>query len=104
MAKVIVESGACGFKTEIEAKSEDMQNVKLHITSDCPHIAKGANGLAEVDAFAEIFGKKLHETEVYKAVSPHLPHAACPVYAGILKAVECAAGLALPKDAVIKFE
>lgn len=103
MTKVTVESGVCGFKTTIIVQSEDMQNVKLSIVSDCPHIARGAMSLSEVDAFTELFGKKLHETAVYKAISPHLPHVTCPVYAGILKAAENAAGLALPRDACIRF-
>lgn len=101
---VIVDSGVCGFKTNIEASCEDMQNVTLHITSDCPHIMKGAAGLAEVDAFSELFGKKLHETAVYQALAPNLPHVTCPVCPGVLKAVEKAAGLALPRDATIRFE
>jgi hypothetical protein len=33
--------------------------------------------------------------------SKHCPHPACPVPSGILKAVEVAAGLALPRDASI---
>ena len=40
---------------------------------------------------------------MYAALSPHLPHVTCPVYAGFLKAVEAAAGLALPKDVSMRF-
>jgi hypothetical protein len=43
-------------------------------------------------------------TRVYQALSPHLPHAACPLYSGFLKAIESAAGLALPRDAHILVE
>jgi len=32
----------------------------------------------------------------------HCKHAACPVPSGIIKAIEVAAGLALPKDASIQ--
>jgi len=104
MAKVTVDSGICGFTTAIEAASDDMQNVKLKIVSDCPHIARGAADLKKVDAFSELFGKKLHETSVYQALTPHLPHVTCPVCAGVLKAVENTAGLALPRQACIRFE
>jgi hypothetical protein len=38
----------------------------------------------------------------YQLAAKYLTHSACPVPAGILKAVEVAAGLALPKDAAIK--
>lgn len=37
-----------------------------------------------------------------RLAAKHLRHAACPVPAGIIKAVEVAAGLALPADATIK--
>ena len=51
----------------------------------------------------EIF-RKPHETRGYQALSPHLPHVSCPLYSGFLKAIEVAAGLALPKDAHILIE
>ena len=32
-----------------------------------------------------------------------IPHVSCPVISGVLKALEVGVGLALPKDAFIKF-
>ena len=43
-----------------------------------------------------------HEGQLYGVARRFVRHPACPVLAGILKAVEVAAGLALPRDAVIK--
>lgn len=103
MAKVIVESGICGFSTTITAVSEDMQHVDLEFECTCPHINKAKDELKQVDAYSEIF-KKLDETEVYRILSKYLPHVACPVYSGFFKAIEAAAGLALPKDAIIRIE
>lgn len=103
MAKVVVESGICGFSTTIIAVSEDMQNVDLEFECTCPHLTEAKNELKTVDAYSEIF-KKPHETEVYRILSKYLPHVACPVYSGFFKAIEVAAGLALPKDAIIRVE
>jgi hypothetical protein len=37
-----------------------------------------------------------------RMAAKHCKHAACPVPSGIIKAIEVASGLALPKDALIK--
>jgi hypothetical protein len=103
MAKVTVEAGVCGFITEILAESQDMNNVSIRFESTCPHAVKAREDLASVEAYTEIF-RKPHETRVYQALSPHLPHVSCPLYSGFLKAIEVAAGLALPKDAHIRIE
>lgn len=104
MAKVTVNAGICGFTTIIKTELEDDgQTVKVDLTTNCPNILKAREELKEVDSFHELFSK-LHETQTYKTLSPHLPHSACPVYSGILKAVEVAAGMALPADSTIKIE
>lgn len=103
MATVSVESGICGFTTNIRTESADMQNVKIEWDSDCPHIQKAGQSLVDVDAYQELF-KKPADTSVYAALAPHLPHVTCPVYSAFLKAIEVAAGLALPKDVAIKIE
>jgi len=100
MATVRVDAGICGFTTEITAESSEDNAVAIRFESTCPHVVKARAELTSVEAYSEIF-RKPHETRVYQALSPHLPHVACPLYAGFLKAIEAAAGLALPKDAHI---
>lgn len=77
-----------------------MQNVDISIESDCPNIQKMAGELKSIDAFKEIFSRAVNTT-AYQLASKHCPHPGCPVPSGILKAVEVAVGLALPKDAQI---
>ena len=104
MVKVTVHAGVCGFTTIIEAKLEDDgQTVNINLVTNCPNISKCTEQLHEADAFHELFSK-LHETKIYQTLSPHLPHSACPVYSGALKAIEVAAGMALPVDSSIKVE
>src|SRR6056297_1729126 len=100
MTKVRIDAGVCGFITEVTAESDDGQNVRLDFSSTCPHVMKAAESLKLVDAYVEIFAKPA-QTQTYAELSAHLPHAACPVYAGVLKAIEAAAGLALPRPASI---
>ena len=73
----------------------------MSFESQCPHVLKAREELQSVDAYAELF-KKPAETRVYEALSKHLPHVTCPLYSGFLKAIEVAAGLALPKEVTIK--
>jgi hypothetical protein len=107
MARAEIYSGICGFRTEVEATSEDKQHVTLKITSTCPDVLRVAKKLnnVELDAYQEIGPcsqpGSIYETRVM-AICGHLPHVACPVPSGICKAIEVAAGLALPRDAHIK--
>jgi hypothetical protein len=103
MIHTTVEAGVCGRKALIQADSKDMQTVDLHIESDCPDITKAAEALNNVDGMQEVFGK-IGDTSVYQEIRKHCKHAACPVPAAIVKSVEAAAGLALPKDVSIKME
>lgn len=74
--------------------------MKLEIDTDCPHIQKLAEELTEVNPFDEIafWGEG---PKTLRLAVKHCQHAACPVPVGIIKAIEVASGLALPKDATI---
>lgn len=97
MSQSAVISGVCGFRTLIQATVDDSYMVQLRITSDCAQISNLAQVLTQVSAFHEV-GSPISETETYQAASRCKLHAACPVPCGVLKAVEVAAGLALPID------
>ena len=92
-----VNPGVCGLKSIINASSEDMQTALVTIESDCPDVRAMAEEMKEIDAMAQVFGK-IGETPIYKAGAKYLRHAACPVPCALTKAVEAAAGLALPKN------
>jgi hypothetical protein len=97
MSQVLILSGVCGFQTQIQAVVDENYDVQLEITGDCAKIGNLAKELKQVSAFHEV-GSPISDTETYRAASRCKLHAACPVPCGILKAVEVAAGLALPTD------
>jgi hypothetical protein len=104
MAKAHIFSGRCGFNTEVEAtqvETEDGERVRLNISSECKSCQRLAAALTEVDPYRE-FTYRGEGPQVLQTAAQILPHPACPVPAGILKAIEVAAGLALPADASIK--
>jgi len=97
MIDVHVTPGICGLETHIQAQSADSQQVQLTIESKCPHIAALQEPLAEVDGYGIVFAP-FSQSPVYQAAEQNFKHAACPVPAAIIKAVEAACNLALPKD------
>jgi hypothetical protein len=101
MVNVKVEAGACGFTVEIAAVSEDMQHVRLDIRTDCPNFAEFIKEIEVVNAYDEIEPDSKNG-KILNLWPKYLHCSACPVPSGIIKAVEVAAGLALPKDASIK--
>ncbi|WKY47655.1 hypothetical protein Q5O24_15090 [Eubacteriaceae bacterium ES3] len=100
MAKATIQSGVCGFKTEVTAQKTDGFDVKLDIVSECPAFKDLSDQLGEVDGMTCIMDK-IGEGPVYEACRINCKHSACPVPMGILKAVEVEAGLALPKDVTV---
>jgi hypothetical protein len=88
--------------TEIRATSDDTSGmVNLEINTRCEGIQKLAGDLKAVNPIEEIsFRGKGPKT--LRMAAKHCKHTACPVPSGIVKAVEVASGLALPKDASIK--
>ena len=103
MVEVKVNPGVCGLKSIIKVNSEDMQNALIEIITDCPNIKPLERELKEVDGFEECFSK-LGESKVYELEKKYCKHAACPVPSAIIKGIEVACGLALPKDVEIKIE
>lgn len=100
MAKAEIHPGNCGFKTTIEA-TLDGTRCKISIVSECDAIKKLAQELVEVNPFHEISFRR-DTPHALQLGAKYCKHAACPVPVGIIKAVEVAAGMALPMDATIK--
>ena len=97
VAEVEINPGVCGLKTVVRVHSEDMQNAVIEISTECPNIKPMELELKEVDGYAECFSK-LGDSTVYELARKYCRHAACPVPPAILKGIEVACGLALPRD------
>ncbi len=100
MAKSEISSGVCGHTTTVAAATEG-KVCKLNITSSCKAIQQLAEELPEVNPMQEISAKRATPKTLEMGLK-HCYHAACPVPVGIIKAVEVASRLALPKDVIIK--
>ncbi len=106
-AQVMVDAGICGFQTRIYAESDDTQNVMFRISSPCVKartfgealVAKGpVDGFAEIGAGAD--GVVLTTArETLKGCC-----AACVVPIAAFKALQVAAGVALPKEINLHIE
>ena len=103
-ALVVVDAGICGFRTRIEAESEDLQNVTFRIASGCEKVARFAEALTDmgpVDAYQEIGDGRLGVVLTTSNAVLKGCCAACAVHAGTFKAMQVAAALALPADVAL---
>lgn len=96
MAKAEIFAGACGYTTNVTATMNGSA-CKLDIESGCKAIQKMAAELSEVEPLKEISSRRT-VPRTLDAGLKYCSHAACPVPAAIIKAVEIAAGLNLPVD------
>lgn len=103
-AQCSISAGVCGFVTEVTALSEDGQHVALDLTSTCDKIAALGGAMPTVDAFAEISAG--FDGELWATLRPAFRGccAGCVVPAGIFKAMQVAAGLALSQSATVSVE
>ncbi|MBP7937631.1 MAG: hypothetical protein KA354_23565 [Phycisphaerae bacterium] len=104
-ATVEIDAGVCGFHTKASAVSLDDQNVSFEIQSDCEKIDQLGDLLktqGPFDAFQEIGPEP--GSALMQAARSVLTGccSGCAVPVGLFKAMQVAAGLALPKDIVIR--
>ncbi|MHB0937316.1 MAG: DUF6951 family protein [Armatimonadota bacterium] len=102
--RITVNAGICGFVTEIIASTEDEQMVRFTISSNCANIQGLATALpAEVDAYEEVGAG--FDGEVWSTARQSLRGccSGCVVTPAIFKAMQVAAGVALPADPTIHF-
>ncbi len=103
MTKVKVDSGICGFSALIMAEKDKDNNKKIYIFIDteCEMVKKMLEDISTLDARAAFTGHL--NNQVYRSAAKHIKHVACPVPAGILKAIEVESGVCLPKNVSIVF-
>jgi len=102
MTLVEVDSGSCGFTTQIEVSKTDDRTVSISISSDCEAVEKWGGQLGSVN-WRECLGKNAFSSQIFISAADCLKHPACPVYIGLLKAIEVEIGASLPADATIRF-
>ena len=101
MAKAEIHPGNCGYITTVEAWLDGAGHVTLSVHSQCKAIQRLAENLTRVDPHQEVSFRG-EMPSVLTMGTKYCSHAACPVPVGIIKAIEVAAGLALPGEVTIK--
>lgn len=104
MATARIFAGNCNLNTTVITKMAPDGNVALEVTSECPHIQKAFENVSSIDPFGELSFKMGDGPVIQSIMRESCPHPSCPVFSGIARAVEVAAGLALPTDIHITFE
>ncbi|MBI5605844.1 MAG: hypothetical protein HY879_21125 [Deltaproteobacteria bacterium] len=101
--RVTVDSGICGFHCVVEAWEKEKRQVIITVSgSECKQIQSLSEKVKEMN-LRELFAP-IGQNLVFTSAQSVGCHPSCPVPIAILKAVEVAMGMALPRDAVIRFE
>ena len=100
-ARAKIQGSDCGFRTQVTASTEDGRHVGFVVSTDCEKVTALATGLTEhgpFDAFDEIDPRT--EGGLMAVVRQHLQGccSGCAVPVGLFKAMQVAAGVALPQD------
>ena len=99
---VRAEPGICGFPCTIKAQKSDNQTVTVDINgSECKQIQRLSTHLTGL-SLKELF-MPLTRNPVYIAAEKSGCHPSCAIPAAVIKAVEVALGMALPREIRIKF-
>jgi len=99
---VTITAGACGFTTKASADFDPATGMcKLEISTPCPHFGKVA---AELDAVAPGEEFDWAKSHIHNKMHALCSHTACPVPAGLVKAVQVACGKKSPVNASITFD
>lgn len=102
---VVVDGGICGFKSKVHAESDDSQNVTFRIASACEKARAFGEALTAkgpVDGYSEIGAGSDGVVLTTARESLKGCCAACAVPVGAFKAMQVAAGVALPKDVTLQ--
>jgi hypothetical protein len=101
--RVTAEPGICGFPCVIEARRTGRYTVSIKIKgSECKH-GQLLSGIVKKMTMKELFAP-VTRNPVFLSAQRAGCHPSCPIPVAILKAVEVAMEMALPRDAVIRFE
>jgi len=109
MVQVEINSGICGFNTVVHAEDKTDYKASFRLESECPNWKKVDEilGGKELNIMTELFKNRATgnlDSQVLEVSLKTIPHISCPVISGLLKALEVSVGLALPKDATIRFK
>ena len=107
VATATIHAGICGFVTRVRVVGDDSFVVRLAIERDCDRVRAFAAGLASagpLNALDEI--TRGHEGVLLSTAAQHCRGccAACVAPDGAFKALQVAAGLALPAAVQIELE
>jgi hypothetical protein len=97
---VAVDPGICGFICSIRAWKEG-KTVRFDIQSECAQILKLAEALDPI-TLKDLF-VPLTQCPIFRLAEASRCHLACPVPSSLVKSAEVVLGLALPRDATIRF-
>jgi hypothetical protein len=97
-----VADGSCGFLTRIVVNMEDDTQVGITLSSECQAVEKWGWEIGRVD-WRECLGQHPMESHLWRSAMEKLRHRSCPVFTGVVRAIETEVAAAKPAGIVIRF-
>jgi nitrite reductase/ring-hydroxylating ferredoxin subunit len=102
MTKVSINAGACGYISTVQADFDKESGLcAIKVDTKCPAFANVADKVHSVRPKEEFAWES---SQIHNAMRANCSHTACPVPAGMVKAVQVACGMKPPVNASISFE
>lgn len=98
--RVIVDSGVCGFITEVTAERVDRWTVQVRLNSECERVRMLGRALSRLD-MKELLSP-MDRNPVYRRSGESGLHPGCLTPSGIIKASEIELDLALGRNAGLR--
>lgn len=86
MCKYLSVCSLCNHEIQVNAAHENMKDVSLEISSECPNIQALVNHPISLDAIYEIVVSK-EKSELYSLISQHHAHNGCSLYDNVKDAI-----------------
>jgi hypothetical protein len=103
--QAVVDAGICGFHTTVVADCSDARRVTFSMDTECDVVARFVSALRErqpIDVYGEIDRRKQSVVSATAHEALKECYKSCPVPLAVHKAMQVAAGLALPRDVRIE--
>ena len=101
MTVLRVDPGVCAFEALVRVDKRAARILSVSVESACGMVQELGKALGEIGLFEAL--APIAKNRVHQSAATCLKHSACPVPAGILKAIEVEAGMALPREVRMVF-
>ncbi len=101
VTKVRIDPGICKFVTVVKAEKKQNQEIEINIASACPNLSHFRDAVKTVKMYDAVNLPKANF--ILQKAAESIPHSACAIPIGIIKACEAEIKFAIKREVKIEF-